>query len=405
VGGSPLDAAVFGILIIAGVVVLTQRWNQVGKFLRGNAPILLFLAYCVLSTLWSDYTFVAFKRWIKSVGDVVMILVVLTDLNPPVAVKRFLCRAGFVLIPMSVLFIKYYPDWGRSYNPWTWIPEYCGVTTFKNQLGMITLVCALGSLWCFVRTWSDRKATRRKQHLFAQGLILGMAVWIFRIADSMTSLSCFILAGFVMVMANQRWIARRTALVHMMVAGVITIALIALFFNSSGSMVQTLGRDSTLTGRTAIWNVVLFLAQARPLLGTGFESFWMGDRLLKVWDVEKGIQEAHNGYIEVYINLGWVGLIFLSSLILTGYRNVITVFRRDPEMGSIKLAFFVTGVIYSLTEAGFRMMSPVWIAFVLAIVAIPPSVLKKAPAPASQQAKDVERELYSHLATAHEEYV
>ena len=358
--GSPIDAGVFAILLIAGLVVLKRRWKQVEGLVRNNPVILLFIFYCLLSTLWSDYSFVAFKRWIKSLGDIVMIMIVLTDSDQRGAIRHFLCRAGYVLVPVSVLFIKYYPDLGRSYNPWTWIPMYCGVTTFKNQLGMITLVCALGALWCFVRTWRDRPS-RRWQHLLAQGTILGMSIWIFLTADSMTSFSCFILSGFILVMANQTWIAKRPVFVHIMVGGVIALSVIALFFNSSGDLVQTLGRNSSLTGRTDIWKIVLELSQRRPLLGTGFESFWMGDRLQTVWQFEKGIQEAHNGYLEVYANLGWVGVVLLAGLIVTGYWNVFTAYSRDRVLGSIKLAFFTTGVIYSLTEAGFRMMSPAWL--------------------------------------------
>lgn len=377
VDGSPLDAVIFGAIMAGAVAVMFQRRKKLESFLRSNSAILLFVSYCAVSIVWSDYPFVSLKRWVKSVGDIIMILVVMTDSNPLEAVKRFLCRCGFVLLPASILCIKYYPDIGRSYNPWTWIPMYCGVTTFKNQLGMISLVCAMASLWCFVRVWRDKKATGRWRHLAAQGAIIGIAIWLFLTADSMTSFSCFVLAGSVLVMVNQPWVARNKLLIHFLVAGVISLALTALFFDSSGGLVKTIGRDPTLTGRTAIWNVVIELAQRRPLIGAGFETFWMGDRLQRVWQVEKGIQEAHDGYIEVYINLGWFGILFLAGLILTGYRNVLEVFRRDRELGSIKLAYFVTGVIYSCTEAGFRMMSPVWIAFLLAVIAVPPSLLQK----------------------------
>ena len=401
--GSPVDAAVFGVLIASGVVVLKMRWKETQRLLKANLPILLFLAYCLVSTMWSDYTFVSLKRWIKSVGDIVMILVVLSDPQPIQAVRQFLSRVGFVLIPLSVLFIKYYPDIGRSYNPWTWEPMYCGVTTFKNLLGMITLVSSLGSLWCFLHWWHDKKAKRRKQHLIAHGALLAMAVWIFWIVNSMTSLSCFVLAGTILLLASQPWAARRTRLIHTAAAAAIAIALIALFFDSSGSMVGVLGRNSSLTGRTEIWTIVASLAQARPFLGTGFESFWMGHRLLEVWRFEKGIQEAHNGYLEVYANLGWVGVALLISLILTGYRNVMNIFRLDQQMGAIKLAFFVTGVIYSLTEAGFRMLSPVWIVFVFAIVAIPRSVLKTAEEPSSVAFNAGRVTEYPWLVTALEE--
>ena len=79
--GSPLDALVWGTLVVRGVIVLLRRTKQVGTLLRSNGPIVLFFAYCALSILWADYPFVAFKRWVKGLGDVIMVLIVLTDSN------------------------------------------------------------------------------------------------------------------------------------------------------------------------------------------------------------------------------------------------------------------------------------------------------------------------------------
>jgi len=370
--GSPLDAAIYGIIILAGLIALSMRTSKVGRFVKANPAILVFMLYCLASTLWSDYSFVAFKRWTKAIGDIVIVLVVLTDPDQRGAIKRFLCRAGYVLIPVSILFIKYYPEWGRAYNPWTWIPMYSGVTTFKNLLGMITLVCALGTLWCFIRNLRDLRGLNRARHLAAEGTILGMSIWLFFTADSMTSLSCFLLAGGAMVIASQRWALRRRWILHLAAGTAIGIALVALFFDSSGDMVKQLGRNPTLTGRTAIWQVVIHLTEKAPVLGTGFESFWMGDRLLTVWALEKGIKEAHDGYLEVYANLGWVGIVLLGTLIVSGYRAVLATFARDHDIGVIKFGFFIAALIYSLTEAGFRMLSPVWLGFLLAIMSVPP---------------------------------
>ena len=105
-----------------------------------------------------------------------------------------------------------------------------------------------------------------------------------------------------------------------------------------------------------------------PLLGTGFESFWLGSRLETVWNMSvKGIQEAHNGYIELYLNLGWVGLFLLGWLIVTGYRRAIASLRSDPHEGRLRLAYLSAALIFSMTEAGFRMLTPIWFAFLLAI--------------------------------------
>jgi transposase len=35
---------------------------------------------------------------------------------------------------------------------------------------------------------------------------------------------------------------------------------------------------------------------------SGYESFWLGPRLLWVWEQAGGVNEAHNGYLEVYLN-------------------------------------------------------------------------------------------------------
>lgn len=393
--GSPLDALVWAILLASGVAVLFSRRGQVWTLLRANGPILLFFSFCALSIVWSDYPFIAFKRWIKAAGDVVMILIVLTDLNPEVAIRRFISRAGFVLIPVSVLFIKYYPDLGRSYNPWTWIPMYSGVTTFKNLLGMTCLVCGLGSLWCFVAAYEDKEDTRRVRHLIAHGVILAMVLWLFWMADSMTSLSCFIMAGGVMIAVSQVRSARKPVVIHILVAAVVLVSIFALFLDSGGGLIESLGRDSTLTGRSAIWNAVLSLDHS-PFLGTGFESFWLGRRLQEVLSLTKmkGIQEAHNGYLEIYLNLGWVGITLLALLIMAGYRNVIAMFRRDPRAGRIRLAFFIVAVVYSFTEAGFKMLAPVWICFLLAVMAVP-----IAPIPERLQLTDIDHtEIFPEVA-------
>jgi exopolysaccharide production protein ExoQ len=370
--GSPLDAVIFGLLMAGGVLVLIYRRKQIGPILLANWPILLFFTYCALSSSWSDYPFVSLKRCFKATGDVVMVLVVLTDPNTYSAIKRLMSRTAFLLIPLSILLIKYYPDFGRSYNPWDGVSNYGGVTTFKNLLGMTCLICGLGCLWIFTDVLREKKGLQRAKRIVAYGTVLAMVGWLFWMANSATSFSCFIMAGALIIITAVIPFTRKPIFVHLFVIGIVCVSLFALFGDTGGNLVGTLGRDATLTGRTQVWSVVLSLVQ-NPVLGTGFESFWLGDRLPKIWVAlnQKGIQEAHNGYLEVYLNLGWVGVTLLGLLVIKGYRNMISSIRHDPNVGRIKLAFFVVGLVYSLTEAGFRMMTPVWFAFLLATIAVP----------------------------------
>ena len=160
--------------------------------------------------------------------------------------------------------------------------------------------------------------------------------------------------------------ARRPAAVHVLVAGMVGVSALLCFLDSSGGMVQNLGRNPTLTGRTEIWDAVLPLA-GNPLIGTGYESFGSGSGARSfgssMEELFYGINEAHNGYLELFLNLGWIGIALLAVLIATGYRKVMATFRCDPPAGSLGLAFFASELVYNFTEAGFKMMFPLWIFF------------------------------------------
>jgi exopolysaccharide production protein ExoQ len=370
--GNSLDRNVLAGLIGIGVIVLCARRREVMGLLRDNTPIVLFFLYCVASVLWSDHPVVAFKRWTKAAGDLVMVLIVLTEAHRVAATKRFLATVGFLLMPGSVLLIKYYPAFGRRWNVDGEAWSYTGVTTDKNMLGMICLVSGLACVWRLSQVKAVRRGrARSSSQIVAQVILLATVLWLLRIADSMTSLACLVLAGSVIVVSCIPGFTRNRVIVHLLVLFVVSGACFALFANAGTGLVETVGRDSTLTGRTDLWKILLSVNE-HPFLGAGFESFWLGERLEKIWGMLPWrANEAHNGYLEVFLNLGLVGLALLVVVIATGYRRVVSGLNSDPELGSLRLGYFVAAVIYSLTEAAFREMGPMWILFLLAIMAVP----------------------------------
>ncbi len=371
IDANPVDAALSISLIVICLIILSGRRQQLWHLLRRNAPILIFFGYCAISVLWSDYTFVAFKRWVKGVGDLLLVFVILSESRPEAALKRLFSRIAFVLIPLSVLFIKYYPELGRTYNYWTFQPIQLGVSDNKNGLGMLCLICGLGALWQFITVYRDDRACNRTGQLLAQGAVIAMIFWVLSVADSVTALCCFVIAGGLMLVTSASRIARRPLALQILIVSIVSFSSLVLFADSAGWLVSALGRDSTLTGRTNIWQVVLGVS-GNSWFGAGYESFWTGERLRKIWaGTMNGLNEAHNGYLEVYLNLGWVGAILLAGLIVTGYRNVIGAFRRSDPTALIKLALFVAALLYNFSEAGFREVNLVWIFFLIATTFTP----------------------------------
>jgi exopolysaccharide production protein ExoQ len=368
--GSPLDRLVLTGLLAAALCVLLARARRTETFLRWNTPIVLFFVYCGLSVLWSDYPDVAFKRWTKALGDLLMVMVVLTEADPLAAVKRLLSRAAFLLIPLSVLLIKYYPEWGRGYDPWTWTPYYGGVAIGKNSLGYVCLIFGLASLWRFLSTFGDPDRVHRQRWRIAHGVVLLMTLWLFWQAGSATSFACFFLGGALLAVTTIPGFARTTATPHFVLGLMACVAFTVLFLNADGSLVQAMGRDSTLTGRTELWSTLGRMI-VDPLLGTGFESFWLGERVSRLWSVYWWHpRQAHNGYLEVLLNLGWFGIALIALVLAWGYRNISADFRWNPEAARLRLAFLIVALVYNVTEAAFKMMHPVWIALLVA-VAVP----------------------------------
>jgi O-antigen ligase len=393
--GSPLDRNVFAVLLALGLIVLMSRRSRVVPLLKSNWALVLFYVYCALSILWSDFPDVTFKRWIKAIGEVVMVLVVLTERDPTAAIMRLFARTAFVFAPLSLLFIRYYGHLGRGYSRWEGEVSYTGIAVDKNMLGMACLVFGLALLWRLLKElipehprWKSRSHispggqrifalragsifTPRMRSVLAHSLVVAMLVSLLVISNSMTSLGCFVFASGLMVAMTISRFARKRAVIHLVVAGIVCAVPVILFADVGGVLLEQVGRGGTLTGRTELWPIVIALTD-HPVLGTGFESFWLGERLQKIWDVYWWHpNEAHNGYLEIYVTLGWVGLGLVAAVAINGYRSIIEMVRYDPVGAKLRLAYFVVAIAYNFTESAFKTLHPIWFAFLLAVVVVP----------------------------------
>ena len=366
--GSPLDRAIFLALSAAGALVLLQRPVRWSRCLAENRWTVAFLVYCGISIVWSDFPFVSLKRWIKDVGNVVMVLILLTERDPRAAIKAVFSRYIYFAIPLSVVLIKYFPELGRYSISWTWQTAYSGVTTDKNGLGAIALVCAIFLLWDLTE---NTKGRDRPDLLDAsiRLLLLAQVLWLVWTAGSSTTLVCLCLAAGMLICMH--YPGGRQQVLHLgtySLAGGSVLLIVFSFFGGSGAFAELLGRDATLTGRTDLW-AALLNTSINPIVGTGYQSFWLGSRLRHFWEVFIfRPNQAHNGYLEVYLNGGVLGISLLSAMIISAGRRVKREVHGLGGLAALRLVLLLVALLYNWTEAAFSNLSLIWIIMLIAAI-------------------------------------
>jgi exopolysaccharide production protein ExoQ len=360
--GSPLDAWFFFVLIAAGFYVLNKRQVRLSEVFRNNGWLIAFLLYCFISIAWSDFPFVAFKRWIKILGHPIMALIILTEPDLEEALIWLMKRCAYVVVPVSILFIKYYPELGRIYDPWTGMPMSKGIADSKNMLGADCLILGYFFFWYLLRTWQNERSTwRRNEFRLIAGFLIGIW-WLFSQAHSATSLTCFVIGALLVVFVGIRSINKKFIGTYLL-AALVLVAAAELGFGISGRLSEALGRGSDMTGRRELWTSLLAL-HTNPILGTGFESFWLGKRPQRLEGLFFFIpNEAHNGYLEIYLTLGLIGLFILTALFIATFWKIRSELWRNFEWGRFRLGSLAAIVVYNWTEAGFKTVHPIWFVF------------------------------------------
>jgi exopolysaccharide production protein ExoQ len=279
------------------------------------------------------------------------VLVILTEIEPKLAFRIVLRRCGYVLLLLSIVLAKYFPC-GASYSEWTGAKMIIGVTQAKNLLGQDCLLFGLFFICEIIMQWKDRESRRDFLVLSVNLFMAFLAIKLLLMSDSITSLVCMGLGAAIMFAAGFDSVRKNIA------TYILSASLSFLFLNWSleimPNLIESLGRDTTLTDRTDIWDLLLPMAKTNLWFGSGYENFWMGDRLLKIWPLVGRINEAHNGYLEIVLDTGVVGLAFFINYLVSAYHRCKQDLLSNPDYGRFAMAFFFTMLVYNFTEAAFK---------------------------------------------------
>jgi O-antigen ligase len=372
--GTPIDRAVFTVLLILAIGILAARRTRLLAIIADNKFLCLLFLYMLVSVVWSDYPLVSIRRWIRSLVDLAMALVVVTDRNALEAECSVLRRVAFINLPLSIYLIKYVRGIGTAWSD-EGIEMWVGTTSHKNVLGEVVMTAGIYFLFEIIRNrWTKRMWPYLAYMLMVAWLLRGSPASRSATSALLLGIGSAILLGLFYLRTRMEYVGRHLAggVLMLMIAGIgVLFYQVSTDQSALGAGIGAVGRDATLTGRTDLWRDLWPIAMDHMMFGVGYGSFWIGNTH-GLWDVHFWHPtQGHNGYLDVFLELGIVGIVLLAGTIVASLRGTVTLMRTRFELGALHLVWLVIIVIHNITESSYlRGSVDMWFMFLVASLTI-----------------------------------
>jgi exopolysaccharide production protein ExoQ len=248
---------------------------------------------------------------------------------------------------------------------------FTGVSFQKNGLGELCLIFGIYFCWNLFFSYREGNESDRRLHFIMNITFLSMIAWLMYMANSSTALACLFAAICLFLVGRLPSMTQKPRRILLFcVTCIILYGIMEMVFDVKGTLISMLGRKPDLTSRVPMWEGLIAMDE-NPLAGYGWESFWLGERL-RIAVERWGMRNAHNGYLELYLNLGLIGLALLFVWILCGLRNVSRHLAIDYPAALLRLSFILVVVLFSWTEISFFGPSNMLVLLVLGTMDVSP---------------------------------
>lgn len=354
-------------VIIAGIVSFfinlvsfKEKKENLAAIVTHSWPFFIILLFFGLSCLWSEEPGITFRRSIK------FFLFTLCILNISLKTDTFIyfvkTLTAIVLISSFILL----------FTPFGWMDNKDGVLLAKGILGHksgFADFCAVSFLFLL---WSYHE----RKDIFILTL-MPLSIMLLLLTQGKNPLIILLISLSQLLFFSIQFNKKMAILNVIVIIALVCVSIQQYYQISLDNLLALIGKDSTFTGRTDIWLALINISlKTNPIIGAGFDSFFIGDKsawLLKFlnWDAP----DAHCGYLKVFTEGGFIGLILFLFFIGHLYLSLLTL--RSKKNGSILIAIITYGILYNFVSNSFLSIR---ISFILFIwLSLYTRVLKETP--------------------------
>lgn len=346
----------FILIYLITFALLGFRLPRTLAYLKTNLWLLFLIGLTIFSISWSALPIGTLKEAISLVGSSGFALYFASRYSFEEQLKILGWSFGIALFS-SFIFALVIPAYGiMPSGAWR------GIYPHKNGLGESMCISFL--------TFYFLSISAKKYRTFCKICCL-LSVVIIILAQSGTSLiSVMFIFATAQALKLVSFKSKQSVLAILLLLIFIALLLFFLMINFN-TFLNTFDKDITLTGRTPLWSDLWGFIQQKPWLGHGFGTFFSsGHRETGIiWTIHDWVPpHAHNGFIQIWLDIGLVGLVVFSISYFGCIFNALFKYlsSQDLKMFWIFLLLLYT-VFFNLTEVSFLSQSELWILSITAI--------------------------------------
>lgn len=364
----------FALAVVAGrrVPILRLGWRL--------WPLTAYLAWSAASILWALAPDIVIRRLLLQifvVGSVVLPIVLIDDDEK---VRATVLRVMFVVLLANVVALGLRPPTPLG---------HAGIYSQKNELGLtaaLALLTCLTSLslggflqramaWLGIPLALALLMVSRSKTSLLLAVVIPALGWAIALAARLLKLSPALLLGCLLALAIP---------IGLGIAEVIDLTLDDVLRLAFG--------DATFTGRTDIWDFAAAQIAGNPVLGHGYNGFWgIGDASPAAFsgsELIASILQAHNGYLDILLETGFVGLALFLALLAVVIKESGANTARSLAAGTLVIALTLFTTLHNGFEStALRRFHPVWL-FMLIAAAMAAAAHCRTVRPATAEEED-----------------
>lgn len=370
--GNLIDQLFYVFMLGSSFAVAVNRRTKWGKLFSANMMITVLYLYFALSVCWSGDPSGSVKRLVKDFGLIFTVAVIYSEEEPLQAIRAVYMRCAAVLLPLSVVLIKWFPAYSREYARNGDI-SVTGVTMQKNTLGEIIMLFIMFLIWDYVELRPPGVRSWWRRPSWDHVVLIAAGAWLLRLSHSKTALLCLLVGAAIFL----RGAAFRSKAVNRTILFVALSLPILLFFSGEfhsviAPLIGVLGRSMTFTGRADIW-AHIDLKTVDPIIGAGYWNFWGGPGGAAIMrEMTTIIPNAHNGYLDMYLDGGFIGITILFFVLLCSGLHIMGQFRGPyGRFARLRFAVLIVVIIYNLSESTYARLGTSWFTALVVMLDFP----------------------------------